>query len=121
MNKRNVGSRYETLALEYIRENGGTVLETNYRDKNGEIDIIARDERYLCFIEVKYRSDDRFGGPEAAVNFAKQKRISRVSRYYLYGHGYGEDTPVRYDVVAVDGKDNAVTVKWIKNAFDFVM
>ena len=120
LNKRNIGSGYEVLAISHIRDNGGIILETNYRNKNGEIDIIARDGRYLCFIEVKYRSSDRFGGPEAAVNIAKQRKICKVSEYYLYCKRYGEDTPVRYDVLSMSGQDNAVTVKWIKNAFEYV-
>ena len=120
MNKRSVGTGYEALAHQYIRDNGAEILETNYRNKSGEIDIIARDERYLCFIEVKYRSSDRFGGPEAAVNIAKQRKICRVSRYYLYKNGYETDTPVRYDVLSLDGEGSALTVKWLKNAFDYM-
>ena len=120
MNKRTVGTGYESLALQYIEDNGAEVMETNYRSKSGEIDIIARDGKYICFIEVKYRSSDRFGGPEAAVNIVKQKRICRVSRYYLYSNGYDLDTPVRYDVLALDGDAGALTVKWLKNAFDYV-
>ena len=114
-----MGSSYESLATDYIRDNGGVVLEKNYRSRGGEIDIIAQDGRYLCFVEVKYRSDDRFGGPEAAVNIAKQRKICKVSKYYMYTHGISEDTPVRYDVLSVSGREEALTVKWIRNAFDF--
>jgi len=118
LNKRSVGTGYESLAIMYLRDNGAEIIDTNYRNRSGEIDIIAKDGKYLCFIEVKYRSSDRFGGPEAAVNIAKQRRICRVARYYLYSNGYDLDTPVRYDVLSLSGKDKAITFKWLKNAFD---
>ena len=120
MNKRNIGSWYEQLACRYIKENGASILNRNYRLKNGEIDIIAKDDNYLCFIEVKYRKDQKYGGPEAAVSFHKQKQICHVSRYYVYSKGYSEFTPIRYDVIAVSGEDGNSSIKWIKNAFDYI-
>ena len=58
MNKRKVGSWYETLACEYLKESGAIILNRNFRARNGEIDIIAKDGNYTCFIEVKYRKDN---------------------------------------------------------------
>ena len=118
MNKRESGSNYEQLACDYLKEHGAKIIRKNFRCKLGEIDIIARDGRYLCFIEVKYRTDLRFGGPEAAVNYDKQKKISKVSANYLKMTGMWE-VPVRYDVLAIHGENRALTVNWIKNAFDY--
>lgn len=56
MNKRRIGAEYEKIVCDALGRRGVTVVETNYRNRFGEIDIIAKDGEYLCFIEVKYRS-----------------------------------------------------------------
>ena len=120
MNKRRIGDFYEDIACKFIYANGGSVLERNYRVRHGEIDIIARDEDYLCFIEVKYRNSDRFGPPEKAVNISKQRQICRISKLFLFSRFKSIDLPIRYDVIAISGVQNAVTVKWHKNAFEYI-
>ncbi len=120
MNKRRIGEDTELLACEFLETQGAVILERNFRCKMGEVDIIARDGKYLCFIEVKFRSDISFGEPYEAVNYKKQKRICKVSEFYLYSKYKSLDTSVRYDVVAISPKDKMLTFKWIKNAFDYV-
>lgn len=117
MNKREVGSRYEELVVHYLIEHGYRILERNYRTKQGEIDIIAKDGKYLVFLEVKYRKNEKLGYPSEAVSYAKQRRISRVALGYMNHHRYSiYDTPVRFDVAAIlDGE-----LEYIKNAFDYV-
>ncbi len=119
MNNREKGSWYEDLACDYLKDNNVRILKRNYRTRSGEIDIIAKDGDYYCFIEVKYRRDNRYGGPEMAVDFAKQKQISRVSRHFLYTILKSEEVPIRYDVIAVNGQKGAVSIRWLKNAFDY--
>lgn len=104
-NKRAVGSRYEALAAEYLQGQGYVILERNYRDRLGEIDIIAREGRYLVFVEVKYRGNLRSGYPEESVYGRKQQRIRHTALWYLHTHGYGEDTPSRFDVVSIAGQE----------------
>jgi putative endonuclease len=120
MNKRTVGSFYEEAACRYICDNGGRIIERNYRAFRGEIDIIARDGKYLCFIEVKYRKSERFGYPEASVTLSKQKQICKISKFYLYSKVKSQDLPIRYDVVAIDGEAGAISIKWYKNAFSYL-
>ena len=120
MNKRELGDGRELLACGYLEEQGAHILERNFRCRQGEIDIIAKDGAYLCFVEVKYRSDDRFGQPQEAVGIIKQKRICKVSNFYLYSKYKSSDIPVRYDVVAISQSDGILTFKWIKNAFDYI-
>ena len=120
MNKRVVGDTKEILACKYISEKGAKILERNFRCRTGEIDIIAKDDKYLCFIEVKYRHDDSFGQPQEAVNFKKKKHICKVSDFYLYSKYKSFDIPVRYDVVAISQKEDIFAFKWIKNAFDYI-
>lgn len=112
-NNRKTGSRYEHMAAAFLEEQGFTVLERNYHDRGGEIDIIARDGRYLVFVEVKYRADIRKGYPEEAVGYEKQKHIRHTAEYYLYSHHCIQDTPCRFDVVSILGEE----IRLIRDAF----
>lgn len=104
-NRRELGSRYEDLAADYLRRQGYEILERNYRDRMGEVDIIAKDGPYLVFVEVKYRRSLKNGYPEEAVCGPKQQRIRHTASRYLYRHGYGEETPCRFDVVGIAGEE----------------
>ncbi len=88
----------------------------NYRCKMGEVDIIARDGEYLCFVEVKYREHMGAGSPEAAVDFRKQKRICRVCEFYMLQHHLSSSTAVRFDVVAILQEE----IHLHKNAFSYI-
>ena len=112
-NHRKVGAFYEELAANYMREHEMIILEMNYRCKQGEIDIIAKDKEYLVIAEVKYRSSLKSGYPAEAVTAAKQRRIYKAAQYYLYSHGLPETTKIRFDVIAILKED----ITYIKNAF----
>ena len=113
-NRRQAGAHYEQEAAAYLKQQGLTILERNFHSRDGEIDLIARDGRYLVFVEVKYRKNTANGEPAEAVDYYKQRHIRRTAQYYLYSRRYGEDTPCRFDVVSIlDGQIN-----WIQNAFD---
>lgn len=112
-NNRQLGSRYEETAAAYLEKNGRQVLEKNYRCRQGEIDLICRQGRYLVFVEVKYRSGTACGYPAEAVDGRKQERIRRAAAFYLYSHRLPEDTPCRFDVVSI--LNDSFTV--IENAF----
>ena len=99
----------------FLEKNGLKIKEKNFRCRLGEIDLIARDRKYLVFVEVKYRYSAESGGASAAVDCRKQRIISRTALFYLVRHGYGTDTPCRFDVVAIDGD----RIEWIRNAFDY--
>lgn len=116
MNKRAAGTVREQKAAEYLESRGMKVRERNYRNRQGEIDIIGCHEGYLVFVEVKYRSSTSRGYAAEAVNPLKQRRICRVADYYRYTHGLGDSTAVRYDVVAVQGEK----IEWLQNAFPHV-
>lgn len=112
-NNRQLGSRKEELAAEYLTARGFRVTERNFRCKTGEIDIIGYHDGYLVFVEVKYRSSASKGDALSAVGAQKQRRICRVADYYRYMHHCGASTMVRYDVVAIRQDE----IIWIKNAF----
>lgn len=113
MNTRQVGANKEDVAAEYLKQNGMQILERNFRNRQGEIDIIGRHDGYLVFVEVKYRGSMRQGNPAEAVDFRKQRQICKVADYYRMIHHLSDNTPVRYDVIAIT-KDE---IKWFKNAF----
>ena len=113
MNKRKVGTDKEILAAAFLEKQGVTILERNYRNRSGEIDLVGREGEYLVFFEVKYRRDADMGHPEEAVGYAKQRQICRVADYYRCVKRLPSQTAVRYDVVAIEDEQ----VRWVKNAF----
>ena len=114
-NTRDTGTSYERKAAEYLEQQGLVILKHNYRCRQGEIDLIARDKEYLVFVEVKYRSQNRAGYSLDAVNPAKQKKISKVARYFLAAEYHCTEIPCRFDVIGIDGG----CLHWIKDAFGF--
>lgn len=113
-NKRETGTRKEELAAEFLARRGVRILERNFRCRQGEIDLIGRDGRYLVFFEVKYRRNERKGVPAEAVGYAKQQKIRYTAQYYLYSRRYREDTPCRFDVVSILGDQ----ISWLRDAFE---
>lgn len=106
------GKKGEIKAVLFLKKHGYKILETNFKNKIGEIDIIAEKDGVIVFIEVKNRSTYRFGRPIEAVDFRKQNKIKKVAEIYLMiKNKYYND--VRFDVVEVSN-DN---LKHIENAF----
>lgn len=111
---REIGTAFEKRAVLFLEKNGFEIVETNYYCKQGEIDIIAKDNTYIVFVEVKYRKDSYEGASLEAVTPAKQRHIVRSARAFLYQKRYPEETPCRFDVIAFEGD----TLHHIKNAFE---
>ena len=116
MNTRKQGALKEEQVCAYLLSRGVRIKEQNFRCRQGEIDLIGYDGEYLVFFEVKYRSSKSKGSAAEAVGYAKQKRICRVADYYRVLHHCMENTPIRFDVVAIDGDK----VTWLKNAFYYL-
>ena len=113
---RALGSAGEQKAASYLEKQGVHIVEKNFRNRQGEIDLIGIQEGCLVFVEVKYRSTRGKGIPESAVTLHKQRKICRVADYYRTMHALGENTAVRYDVVTVQGGE----ITWIRNAFPHI-
>ncbi len=112
MNKRYEGLVGEEAAVEYLQGKGYKILERNYANKVGEIDVIAEGGGYIVFVEVKRRMDDRFGRALEAVTPAKIAKIVRCAEWYLSSHRkFNSD--VRFDIVTV----GASGVEHVVNAF----
>jgi putative endonuclease len=116
-NKRQIGNQNEELAIKYLEENGYRVRGKNFYCKTGEIDIIAKEGNYLVFIEVKYRTNHKYGLPTEAVDFNKMRKITRTALFYMLKNNLPTDTPIRFDVVVLL-KDE---LQLIKNAFEAIL
>lgn len=113
---RGVGQRGEEAAIEALREAGYEILERNFRTPIGEIDVIAQEAGVLCFIEVKWRSDESMGHPAEAVTPEKQRRLARTAEWYLARHRkFG--SVARFDVVAILDDGGEPRLEIIRNAF----
>lgn len=116
MNRRAVGESYEQMAARYLQSQGARIVECNFHSRRGEIDLIMRESGYLVFVEVKYRRSEKAGDPAEAVTLQKQRRICQTAQYYLYTRRIPQNTPVRYDVVAICGDE----ITWHRNAFEHI-
>lgn len=114
MNTRNTGTFYEDAACEYLRRQGITILERNFRCRQGEIDIIGRQKDCIIFFEVKYRRTENYGEAIRAVPFPKQKKICMCADYYCMQHPW--ISTIRYDVIGITD----TKIEWVKNAFEHV-
>lgn len=104
MNNRVFGSIGEQLASDYLVKNGFTILERNFRaGRFGEVDIIATEREYICFIEVKTRTSSLFGTPAEAVGYAKREKLRQLAWIYLKQENL-KDRNMRFDIVEVTGR-----------------
>lgn len=108
-----IGLKGEVEAREYLVKSGYQILETNFKNKIGEIDIICKKDGVIVFVEVKRRESIKFGYPREAVNYHKQQKIRQVATGYLKYKGLYEKCAVRFDVIDLIG-DN---LTHIENAF----
>lgn len=114
------GQRAEAGACTYLQQQGLRLVERNYRCRQGEIDLIMRDQETLVFVEVRYLTSLRFGGAAASVDLRKHTRLVAAALHYLQQHLAAGRRPCRFDVVAVGpGEDDAaVEYEWIRSAFE---
>ena len=112
-----VGKKGESLAAEFLRKNGYRIVENNFRNIYGEIDIIAIEGKTLVFIEVKTKTNSKFGPPKMAVDLRKQRQISKAALAYLTQKRMNNN-PARFDVVGISMLENKTEIELIKNAFE---
>jgi putative endonuclease len=118
LNKRQqFGKESESLAARHLKKNGYKILERNYRNELGEIDIIAKEKGVLVFVEVKAGKTPFYGNPKWAVTPKKQRKISMVALYYLKTTKQFH-VKARFDVVAVSLTRENPRIEIIKNAFE---
>jgi len=117
MKRKKTGNLGEQLACDFLKKHGYQIIETNFRCPEGEIDIVARDEDYLSFVEVRTKTSLRFGSPEESITRTKKDRLKAVAEHYRQIH---DSLPSlwRIDFVAVElSHEGTISrIELIKNA-----
>ena len=113
-----LGKFGENKACNYLEKTNYKIIERNFRCRQGEIDIIAKDlsKNELVFIEVKTRLNFNFGRPAQSVNYIKQKHILNVSKYFLLKNSI-KKTFIRFDVIEVFVKNSEFQINHLKQIF----
>lgn len=115
---RHTGARYEQLALRHLKANGLELVEKNYHCRLGEIDLVLREDNCLVFVEVRYRSSNRFASAAHSVDAKKQAKIARAASMFLGKNPSLSNSTVRFDVVAFDSPEsNPGAIQWTRDAF----
>ena len=114
-----IGQRYEVLARDYLQKKGLKLLEQNYHSRFGEIDLIMFDRQVLCFIEVKFRKSNSFGGAISAIPVAKQQKIIKTAQCYIAATPAIAQKPMRFDalILQLGLTLPALNIEWIQSAF----
>ena len=112
-----LGKRGEEFTQQWLKRNNYTILETNYRIKRGEIDIIARQKNTIAFVEVKLRSHDYFQLSQV-ITPSKQKKIIACAFEYIMRHTVEYTSCIlRFDIALLHCTDNGFSLEYIPNAF----
>ena len=114
--KQLLGKEGEKIAEHYLKNKGYKLVERNYRCLSGEVDLIVLDRRVVVFVEVKTRSDDRFGTPFEAVAPRKQHKMIHAAQFFLHEKGLHQ-REARFDVVGISWPAGEPVVEHIENAF----
>jgi putative endonuclease len=117
--RQRLGRVGEDLALRHLEQAGYEVLEANYRTRSGEIDLVARRDGALVFVEVRTRRGGRLGPPEESVDAKKQARLAAMAEEYMQAREIG-DVDWRIDVVAIelDARGAVARLEVIENAVE---
>ncbi|MBK7184032.1 MAG: YraN family protein [Flavobacterium sp.] len=112
-----IGQKGEQIASDFLKNKGYTILETNWRFKNLEADIIAQQNKTLIIAEVKTRQSNYFGEPETFVTKQKQKNLIKAAHAYI--ERSNSDLEVRFDIISIIIGKNESKVNHIEDAFLF--
>ena len=110
LNTREIGNKYEDKSVETLVKEAYRILERNYQNRFGEIDIIAEKNKEIVFIEVKYRKTSKFGYGYEAVDRRKIMKILKLANYYIQSKKY-QNYKIRFDCMSYLGDE----LDWIKD------
>lgn len=102
MNTKNLGNSGEDKAVRFLKDNGYSIIERNWRTRTGEIDIIVYKEDTIVFVEVKTLPNGTIDMLQRELNQQKFKRILKTSKRFLLNHREYINSYVRYDVIVID-------------------
>jgi putative endonuclease len=112
-----LGRKAESLACGYLEQQGLTLVETNYRCRRGEIDLIMQDKDSLVFVEVRFRTHKNYGSGAESVDWRKQRKLGACAAHYLQHYPRRSRQPCRFDVVSIALESDRHIYEWIKDAF----
>ena len=98
------GALAEAAARQWLEQQGLCTVTTNYRCREGEIDLIMREGKIIVFIEVRHRTQSRYTSATGSVDPQKQRKIWRTAQDFLYRHPQYRNFLCRFDMIAYDGK-----------------
>ena len=117
--RQQAGREAEHQALEYLRQQGLTLLAQNWLCKRGELDLVMLDGDTVVFVEVRYRLHSDWGGALASIDARKREKLVFAAQHFLMQESRWAQHPCRFDVVALEGTaSKAGRLNWICNAFD---
>lgn len=116
--KKNLGDSGERVAALFLQERGYKIIETNFRTRGGEIDLVAEDQDGLAFVEVRVRRSNLAGMPEESLTPRKRTRMLAMAMEYLLRHEDWAERAWRVDFVGIelDGKGKVSRIELIKSA-----
>lgn len=114
LSRQQAGAHFELQARRFLERKGLRFVAANVRVRGGELDLIMKHQQVIVFVEVRYRSDNRFGGAAASVTLSKQRKLLHAARNWLaYTSGSFDTVDCRFDVLAFTGNE----IEWLTNAF----
>lgn len=112
------GQQAEDLACRFLEGKGFKLLSRNYSCRQGEIDLVMRDNDMLVFVEVRYRSNKHYGSAVESVDARKQAKLIRAAQHDLQQHPQAARHPCRFDVVGIVPGDADFEIDWLSNAIE---
>ena len=117
MKRKELGAAGEKLARDFLKKKGYKIRDTNFRCREGEIDIVAEKKGCLVFVEVRTKTSSGFGSPEESVTFAKKEKLIASALTYLNNHqNLPESWRIDFVAVELDQKGKASRIEVIENA-----
>lgn len=106
----------EEIAFDFLRQRGFKLLQKNYRNRFGEIDLIMQDDTCIVFVEVRLRSSKNFGGALDSIDYHKRSKLIKCAQHYMASCSGRND--FRFDVIAISPNKSRHEIQWLTNAFD---
>jgi len=117
-----LGGKGEDIATKYLTDIGFVILTRNFRSRFGEIDIIAKDDKYLCFIEVKTRTESKnYATGFESITVDKQRKIYKTAEYFILKNPKlveHDNLQPRFDCIEINILDDSADITFVKNAFE---
>ena len=115
----NKGKIWEIEACKYLKKHRYKLVDVNYTTRFGEVDLIVKNKKYLCFVEVKQRDVNSIALPREFVTFSKQQKIIACAKIYLANNE--TNLQPRFDVIEIYTENNKIkSIKHLENAFELV-